>query len=628
MSDKENTLENKYREIQTHLASGWNTFNTNSVLSHVLLPFGFNVQIGIKNTIITGNQYLKDAYISSKEARPESITPGYHTYDGSYTELTLSFEGTRLRVETATINDDIVILVSPEDLPWKKPHLVLEAGMLWNREGQVWREKQQLRAKFSGKNLSIKTTAKVIEDFLPLNNPYLSVELNESIGFYSGKDMNIAEIKAIIRKNRANHEKVIASYENHSHTYDALQSAIAWNIIYDPFNGRVVFPVSRMWNTFFGGPYVLFNWDTYLGAYMASLDNKYLAYANAIEITKQITSEGFVPNYSGGYGLGSPDRSQPPVGSFVFRELYKRFKEKWILEFVFDDLLIWNRWWVETRVTNGFLCWGSNPLPEPNNGDCNNWQAAAYETGLDNSPMYDDVPFNTETHKMELADVGLMGLYIRDCDCLAEIAQVIQRNEEARELINRAEFFKTKLQHLWHEEKGIYLNKRVDTKTFSNRLSPTLFYSLLSKSPSQYQASRMVGEHFMNTKEFMGDWIIPSISRDDMAFEDQDYWRGRIWGPMNFLVYLGLKNYHLPEATTVLVEKSHDLLMKTWKKSRLIHENYNAISGNGLDSHERINLSDSFYHWGALLGFMTLIEAGYLENPSKRIEPQFASEPV
>jgi len=32
--------------------------------------------------------------------------------------------------------------------------------------------------------------------------------------------------------------------------------------------------------------------------------------------------------------------------------------------------------------------------------------------------------------------------------------------------------------------------------------------------------------------------VIPSIAIDDPAFPDQDYWRGRIWGPMNYLVYL------------------------------------------------------------------------------------------
>jgi hypothetical protein len=57
---------------------------------------------------------------------------------------------------------------------------------------------------------------------------------------------------------------------------------MAWNTIYDPTANRVITPVSRYWNTFFGGNYVLFCWDTYFGAYVAALDNKNLAYANAL----------------------------------------------------------------------------------------------------------------------------------------------------------------------------------------------------------------------------------------------------------------------------------------------------------------------------------------------------------
>jgi len=137
MATQINSLHQQYRTIQANLSKGWNTFNTTSVLSHVLLPYGFNVQVCIKNTFITGNQYLRDSYISSKDERPEKITPGYHAYDGSYTELLVEFEGTRVKIESATENDDLVLLITPETLPWKYPHVVLETGMLWNRKGEI-----------------------------------------------------------------------------------------------------------------------------------------------------------------------------------------------------------------------------------------------------------------------------------------------------------------------------------------------------------------------------------------------------------------------------------------------------------------------------------------------------------
>ena len=38
--------------------------------------------------------------------------------------------------------------------------------------------------------------------------------------------------------------------------------------------------------------------------------------------------------------------------------------------------------------------------------------------------------------------------------------------------------------------------------------------------------------------------------------------------------------------------------------SRYIYENWNAITGEGGDR----SSCDTFYHWGALLGFMALLE--------------------
>ena len=93
----------------------------------------------------------------------------------------------------------------------------------------------------------------------------------------------------------------------------------------------------------------------------------------------------------------------------------------------------------------------------------------------------------------------------------------------------------------------------------------------------------MIQKHLLNPDEFWGEWIIPSIARDDPAFPDQNYWRGRIWGPMNYLVYLGLRNYDDPEVRRDFAQKSYELFLKEWTENGHVHENYNAITGSGDD---------------------------------------------
>ncbi|MCU0353818.1 MAG: hypothetical protein MUD08_08800 [Cytophagales bacterium] len=594
-----------YKRLQQQLAQGWNTWNTQSVLSHVLLPEGLSVNIGFKNNLISGNRYLHESYLSTKDKRPENITAGYHAYDGSYTECTVAWEGTVAKVETASNGTDLVILVTPEKLPAINPTLVVEVGMLWNRPGQIQSDSGRIRAEAGNRLWRVQGTVATVADFLPLRSPYLAFNFNQTIGVSVGTRRSLQSIQDMVRAGRSAFEGKLQQHKPHEETYLALQSALSWNTIYDPERQAVIAPVSRNWNTFFGGHYVLFDWDTYLSALMAGFDNKALAYANAVEVSKTIDRWGMVPNYVAAHGLGSPDRSQPPVGGLVVQRLYQQYKDKWLVELLFDRLLAWNRWWPANRQTKGYLCWGTNPVPP--DGAANTWQGAAYESGLDNSPMYDGVPFDSATHRMALADVGLMSLYVADCKALAELATVLNRPAENRELARRANTFAKAVQSLWHEEKGIFLNKRTDTGAWSDRLSPTLFYPLIARIATPKQAQRMVESHLLNPHEFWGEWVLPSIARTDTAFKQQDYWRGRIWAPLNFLVYLGLTNYDFPEARKGLVSKSNRLLLKNWRENRSVYENYHA-SGVGRLPDEALNRSDNFYHWGALLGYMMLLE--------------------
>jgi hypothetical protein len=529
----------------------------------------------------------------------------------------LEWNGVKFRIESATTeNQDLMLLVTPIKNSENIPSVVLEAGMLWNRPGTIELDGNSIHVKTKNWNLTVRSTGVPVKEFLANTSPYLAVKMNQPVAFYTGETKSIGQIKELVAKQRAELEKKFSKYGELAPTYQAIQSVIGWNVIYDASNERIIIPVSRLWNDNFGGQYVLFDWDTYFGAWMASLESRELAYANAVEITKAITPDGFIPNFSGSYGSASFDRSQPPVGSLVFNLLYRKFQDKWLLEYVYDDLLKWNRWWPKNRDNNGLLCWGSSPVEPPLKSDfaTNDWQGAAYESGLDNSPMYDSIPFNKQKHMLELADAGLMGLYVMDCDNLAEIATILGKAQDAKELKERGEYYRKNLGQLWDEKAGIYKNQRTDTGEFSSRLSPTNFYPMLAKAPTQAQAERMVKEHLLNPEEFYGEWMIPSIARNDAAFKEQEYWRGRIWGPMNFLVYLGLKNYNLPEARKILAEKSNQLMMENVRLNGYIFENYNAITGNITDPAEGKRMGDNYYHWGGLLGLIELMEKGMVSD--------------
>jgi len=311
----------------------------------------------------------------------------------------------------------------------------------------------------------------------------------------------------------------------------AIESALAWNTIYEPRHRRVVTTVGRLWNEEYGG-YCLFGWDNFLLAYAAGLFSRDLAVANFVEHLRSRTDEGFIPNDDRGNGTKSWDHSQPPVGSLMLKELYRRFPERWLLEASFDDLLAWNRWWMKARINDGLLAYGSHPARNPyGQPGVHAKTTAGYESGMDDSPMYEDVPFNGEKNTLELQDVGLTSLHIADSRALAEIAVRLGRAAEARELTERANALSARLETLWDEETGLYLNRRTDTGALSRRLSPTLFYPLLARVPEPQRAERIVSEHFFNPGEFYGEFMLPSIARNDPAFPKQKYWKGAVWPP-------------------------------------------------------------------------------------------------
>jgi putative isomerase len=614
-----------YQDVQGRLARGWNTWDVHSVMTHVLLPAGLAIHVGLKhNTTLWGDAFLPDALIGRMGHDAEEVFPGAHTWDGSYTDLRVSWKGHCWEIESAHTGKDLVMLVKPLDskpLTPLPPTIFFSVDFLWNRPGSVQRYVDHIAAHSSAGIISVYCTCVGREPRArdtdlqysrehadaPVDAPYFAVDFTKPVGVSTGVPRTLKEIEAIIDRQRDLYRQSTTAVGEVGPILDAIETTIGWDTIYDPDGRRVISPVSRLWSVGWGG-YVLFDWDTFFAATLASVGDPDLAYANAIEILRESTKQGFVPNYARAGGWRSSDRSEPPVGAITVLRLYEKFHDRWFLQDTFESLLRWNRWWAGHRDIQGYLTWGSDGANAPENLDDHSRgtrDGAVLESGLDNSPMYDDVVYNPQSHLLEFADVGLMSLYIADCDALATIAEILQLPEQTKELRERSARYRAKLETLWNEDAGIFLNKDLHTGKFSTRLSPANFYPLLARVATPAQAHIMTQKHLLNPEEFWGDWVIPSIARNDPAFHDQNYWRGRIWGPMNYLVYLGLRNYDDAKVRQDFAEKSFALFLKEWKEQGHVHENYNAISGTGDD----VSSSDRFYHWGALLGYVEYMEA-------------------
>ncbi|HLK29781.1 MAG TPA: hypothetical protein VKT28_14480, partial [Puia sp.] len=330
-----NIKTEQYRKLQSTLASGWNTWYNNSFISYAKLPEAFAINLCL--TAPGQTDFLRETFKTAAiQNRPEVITPGIRSEDGTYTSVIVKYKEDSLSIESASDGNDELILITP--LNKTKKILVAEAGLLWNREGTIGGQHQQLFGIFRNDSINVHSTVASIENaYIVSTSPRLCYSLENEFCIYTGKHRTFEEIKSFINNRRKIQLERIKSFGELSPSFQAMQTILAWNTIYDAPNHRVITPVSRNWSYGWGG-FVLFDWDTYFASYMLSLFNKDLAYANAIEITKSITPDGFIPNYQSTFGNTSWDRSQPPIGSSVIWWIYNKYKEKWFLEEVYDEL--------------------------------------------------------------------------------------------------------------------------------------------------------------------------------------------------------------------------------------------------------------------------------------------------
>ena len=435
----------------------------------------------------------------------------------------------------------------------------------------------------------------------------------------------------------------------------------------------VTAPVSRTFEA--GFDFIFFDWDMYFLSLMAGTSPAAedagawgVAISNLVEVTQTRSVYGHVMNKraaSGSRTSDTNDRTEPLVGSAVVLRIYEDAKTsgsperlatmEWVIKLLYPTLLGWNQWAWNLRRYNvgkdsphgGLLVLGADATHLPCEGGTvtspptcgggpggSSAGGAILESGMDNSPMYYNAFNDTQASwdsaagRLQLYDVQMSALFVSESIALQQLAVLVAQPAALPMLSTQAKTMAALVNgSLWDETTGIYRQRDASPAKlgFSPVLSPTSFYPMLGGIPSEAQAERMIANHLTNASEFCVDpgapefessaercpYAIPSISRSDPNFWDNTYWRGRIWGPLNLLVWLSLshpKYAAMPRVASArkgLCAQAHAALMVEWREKHHVHENLNATNGQGCD----VGNSNPFYHWGALSGYISMREA-------------------
>jgi putative isomerase len=383
---------------------------------------------------------------------------------------------------------------------------------------------------------------------------------------------------------------------------EAIRDVMAWNSIEDEKNRRVFTTLTRCWiGKNFGG-WLVWKDDVLYHALINAWSGDWsMARENLKTVLYYVMPQGNIACMMSEY-TESVDHTQPPIEAFVAWKYYQITGDLQFLELYYPILKTAYNWWFENRDGNGN---GVLELGSSCNGSgfsVGTKLAAKGETAMENSPMYDKAEYVPQTHTVNLEDIGVNSLLALDGEILAMIAKELGKTDESDEIQQSNEKFKKRIDNaLWDKNREIYANK-LWTDEFTP-CSPTSFYPLAAGIPDLNRADKLVG-HMFDKNEFWSYAPLPSISLKEESVNDNCYWRGRMWAPLNFLSHVGLKRYHKDEEAYRLARRSMEIFSARWKEERACYENYNTFTGLGGDSVD----ADKFYGWGALIPLMWICE--------------------
>jgi putative isomerase len=296
------------------------------------------------------------------------------------------------------------------------------------------------------------------------------------------------------------------------------------------------------------------------------------------------------------------DRSQPPLAGYVLCKIFQLTGDRGLLTRYLAPVIRAHEWWFSNRrSTHGLLAYGSSPTGT--GAFVHSRQGAIDESSMNNLPAFDESSFDDIAHTLDLVEPGLNSLVSLEGQLLAQLVRVSGDDIHADRLQTRAADLNQAItERLWDEPRGLF-NGRLASGPFVRSLAPTGFFPLLAGAGTDAQI-RVLLRTLTDPATFWRDRVLPASTFDDPASTDDVYWRGRIWPPVLFLVWEGLRRQGIQDLAAQLGDHAWDMFVAEWRSERACRENYHRedpARDAGPDS-------DPFYAWGALLPLMRMLD--------------------
>lgn len=216
---------------------------------------------------------------------------------------------------------------------------------------------------------------------------------------------------------------------------------------------------------------------------------------------------------------------------------------------------------------------------------------------------------------MEYEGVDLNCYLVRELDAMAEIANALERYEEAEKFAVHAQELRKKINEVfWHEEDGFYYDRSEKTGKLNPIKSIAGFMPLWCNAAPPDRAERIIKEHLINKDEFWLKYPIATWSKTepDYYHEKKDCcnWMGATWVPTNYMVFRGLVSYGYTDIARELADKTFEMVVSEAD----LREYYDGENGNGQGR-------NPFWGWSSLGYIMKAeLEGGFSHSDLKTEE--------
>ena len=295
-------------------------------------------------------------------------------------------------------------------------------------------------------------------------------------------------------------------------------------------------------------------WDSAFDA----LGLRYLSREKAENSIRSIlakqTANGFIPHMMAPYGDDS-SITQPPLLCWATWRLFDAGSSMLFIESIFPKLIKYLKQYLTLdRNGNGLL----------------EWNEGGQESGMDNSPRFDN-----ERHPDA---IDLNSFVASELFYLGKIAAQLHESSTVDYCRKKRDALAKKINSLlWDEKDGLYYDLGVDGKLIKSK-TVACFTPLFAGIVLQERVERLVA-HLTNSDEFNRAFPVSSTAATEPSFCG-DMWRGPAWANYNFIIIEGLRRYNLNKQADYIAKRTIEEIVRWYEKEGIIFEYYDSEGKN------------------------------------------------